>query len=52
LPAPVCAFTDSWESAFDLGLGKGKLLHDKREDIKARDAALEMRRAMGHRREG
>ena len=51
MPAPVCAFTDSWESAFDLGLGKGKLLHDKREGIKARDAALEMKCAMGKRRQ-
>jgi SsrA-binding protein len=35
----------------ELGLGKGKLLHDKREDIKARDAQLEMKRAMGRRSE-
>ena len=34
----------------EIGLGKGKLLHDKREDIKARDAALEMKRALGRRR--
>jgi SsrA-binding protein len=34
----------------ELGLGKGKLLHDKREDIKARDAALEMKRALGRKR--
>ena len=34
----------------EVGLGRGKLLHDKREDIKARDAALEMKRAMGTKR--
>ena len=34
----------------EIGLGKGKLLHDKREDIKARDAALEMKRALGRKR--
>ncbi len=34
----------------EIGLAKGKLLHDKREDIKARDAELEMRRALGRRR--
>jgi SsrA-binding protein len=36
----------------EVGLGRGKLLHDKREDIKARDAALEMKRAMGKKRRG
>jgi len=35
----------------EIGLAKGKLLHDKREDIKARDAQLEMKRALGKRRE-
>ena len=35
----------------ELGLGKGKLLHDKREDIKARDAQMEMKRALGRKRE-
>ncbi len=33
-----------------LGLGRGKKLHDKREDVKQRDAAREAARAMGRRR--
>jgi SsrA-binding protein len=33
-----------------LGLGRGKKLHDKREDLKRRDAAREAERAMGRRR--
>jgi len=32
-----------------LGLGRGKKLHDKREDLKRRDADREAKRAMGRR---
>jgi tmRNA-binding protein len=44
------AYRASRESASDLGSGKSKLLPGKRKEIKARDAALEMKRAMGKRR--
>jgi len=32
-----------------LGLGRGKKVHDKREDLKRRDAERDVRRAMGRR---
>lgn len=40
---------DGW-AKIKVGLGRGKKLHDKREDIKRRDAAREAERAMGRRR--
>ena len=49
---PTRMYFKRGKAKVEIGLGKGKLLHDKREDIKARDAALEMKRAMGSRREG
>jgi SsrA-binding protein len=48
---PTRMYFKRGKAKVELGLGKGKLLHDKREDIKARDAQLEMKRAMGHQRE-
>ena len=42
-------FTKGWAKV-TLGLGRGKKLHDKREDVKQRDAAREAARAMGRRR--
>ncbi len=35
-----------------LGVGKGKASHDKREDLKKRDADREMKRALAHRLKG
>ena len=32
----------------DIALAKGKKLHDKREDLKGKDAQREMDRAMKH----
>ena len=47
---PTRMYFKRGKAKVELGLGKGKLLYDKREDIKARDAALEMKRALGKRK--
>jgi len=47
---PTRMYFKRGKAKVELGLGKGKLLYDKREDIKARDAALEMKRALGRKR--
>ena len=36
----------------NLGVGRGKVQHDKRQDIKTRDSDREMKRAMMHRLKG
>ena len=43
-------FSDRGFVKVELGLGKGKRLYDKREDIKRRETDLEMRRMMKNRR--
>jgi SsrA-binding protein len=48
---PTRMYFKRGKAKVEIGLGKGKLLHDKREDIKARDAQLEIKRALGKRRE-
>jgi SsrA-binding protein len=40
--------SDGWAKV-TLGLGRGKKLHDKREDVKRRDAERDAKRAMGRR---
>ena len=37
-------FTENNLAKLEIGLGKGKKLHDKRETIKSRDAEREMKR--------
>lgn len=42
---PLAMFiTDNGYAKLDIGLGKGKKLHDKRDSIKAREADREMKR--------
>lgn len=40
-------FTDKGFAKMEIGLGKGKKLHDKRETIKARDSEREIKRKYG-----
>lgn len=42
-------FNERGRAKVELGLGKGKKLYDKREDIKRRDTDLQMRRMMRRR---
>lgn len=41
---------DEGRAKLDIGLGKGKKLHDKRETIKARDVQKEIKRALNNNR--
>ena len=43
-------FNERGFAKIELGLGKGKKLYDKREDLKRREAKLEMSRALKRRR--
>lgn len=43
---PMRIFLERGNAKVELGLGKGKKLHDRREDIKERDAKRDMARAM------
>ena len=42
---PIAIYFSSGRAKLEFGLGKGKKLHDKRQDAKARDAKREMDRA-------
>lgn len=41
---PVCAYFKGSRVKIELGIGKGKKLYDKREDLKKKDAELYMKR--------
>ena len=43
---PVCAYFVGPRVKIELGIGKGKKLYDKREDLKKRDAEMYMKRHM------
>ncbi len=42
---PMCMYFSDGTAKLELGLGKGKKLHDKRESMKERDANRELERA-------
>jgi SsrA-binding protein len=42
---PISVYFKKGRAKVEIGLGKGKQLHDKREDVKRRDQEREMRRA-------
>jgi SsrA-binding protein len=45
-----CYFNDSGKAKLELGLGKGKKTYDRREDMKEKDARMQVDRAMYRRR--
>ena len=47
---PLELYFKDGKAKVELGLGKGKKLHDKREDLQKRDAEREMARAVSRRR--
>jgi len=47
---PTRMYFKRGKAKVEIGLAKGKLQHDKREDMKARDAKMEMKRALGTKR--
>ncbi len=49
---PLAFFWKNGKVKVLLGVGTGKVAHDKREDIKKRDSDREMKRAMMHQRKG
>lgn len=42
---PIAVYFRKGKAKVEIGLGRGKKLHDKREDVKRRDQEREMRRA-------
>jgi len=47
---PTRMYFKRGKAKVEIGLAKGKLLHDKRDDIKARDAQMDIKRALGTKR--
>ena len=45
---PLRLYLVKGRAKLEIGLGRGKKLHDRRQDLKARDAKREMDRAMKH----
>lgn len=41
---PICAYFKGSRVKIELGIGKGKKLYDKREDLKKRDDEMYMKR--------
>ena len=49
---PLQVYFKNGRAKVEIGLAKGKKLHDKRESLKTRDAKREISRVLGNRRKG
>ena len=49
---PLKMYFKAGKVKLEIGLGKGKKLHDRREDLKKRDANREIERALRDRNKG
>lgn len=49
---PIKMYFSKGRAKVELGLGRGKKLHDRRQDMKERDAKLEVARALRDRQKG